>query len=207
MNKLYIQFGCGFQAPKTWKNYDASPTLLFEKIPFLGRLIKKNSQLFPANVLWGNIVKGLPIRENTVDGIFCSHVLEHLALSDFRIALKNTYKYLRKGGIFRLIVPDLYAAIDAYNRDQTDMAAIRFMENTLLGKKDRYHGIYGLIKALFGNSNHLWMWDEKSLRNELMNIGFKEIRRSSLGDSIDPAFNEVEKPDRFKDAVALEMRK
>ena len=58
------------------------PTLLFERIPLLGKLFTKNMARFPANVRYGDIVKGLPIREGTVDGVYASHVLEHLPLAD-----------------------------------------------------------------------------------------------------------------------------
>ena len=81
MNKLYVQFGCGLSAPKEWLNFDSSLTLRFEKIPLLGKLYSKNEFRFPSNVLFGDIVKGLPkIMNNSCDGIYCSHILEHLSL-------------------------------------------------------------------------------------------------------------------------------
>lgn len=96
----YIQYGCGRSAPKNWRNFDASPTLRFERIPFLGRLYTKNDFRFPGNVEYGDIVKGLPVPDNSCKAVYCSHVLEHLSLWDFRMALKNTYKILQKGGIY-----------------------------------------------------------------------------------------------------------
>ena len=62
---------------------------------------------FPSNVKYGDIIKGLPVEDNSCDGLYCSHTLEHLSLQDFRIALKNSYKILKKGGIFRVILPDI----------------------------------------------------------------------------------------------------
>lgn len=207
MRPLFINYGCGFQAPETWLNYDASPTLIFEKIPFLGNIYVKNTQRFPRNIRRGDIVKGLPVAENSAAAIYCSHVLEHLALSDFHLAIKNTYKYLMKGGVFRLVVPDLEYAINEYCKSTDNYAAHRFLDETILGYRNRTKGFYGLLKYFFGNSNHLWMWDEKSLRAELTAAGFAYIRRAEFGDSKEKKFKEVENPLRFEKAICMESIK
>lgn len=206
---LYLQYGCGFSAPKEWKNYDASPTLRFERIPIMGKLYVKNVQRFPENVLYGNIVNGLPEEDNSCDGIYCSHILEHLSYQDFQTAIKNTYKLLKPNGVFRCVVPDLKHAVQDYlnNYDIVDNPASLLMESTILGKQTRAKGISGMLKEMMGNSKHLWMWDEKSLMNELRNAGFKNARPCKFNDSADTHFAFVEEEDRFKFAVAIECSK
>ncbi|MGK7942567.1 MAG: hypothetical protein AB4062_20895 [Crocosphaera sp.] len=44
---------------------------------------------------------------NTVDGIFLSHVLEHIPPNLALEALKNCFAYLKEGGCLRIVVPDL----------------------------------------------------------------------------------------------------
>ena len=78
-DKLCVQYGCGWYAPEGWRNFDASPTLRFERIPLLGRLYTKNTERFPENVEYGDIVAGLPISDNSCQAVYCSHILEHLA--------------------------------------------------------------------------------------------------------------------------------
>jgi hypothetical protein len=51
------------------------------------------------------------------------------------------------------------------------------------------------------------MWDEDSLRVELEQAGFVDIRRAQLGDSAASTFATVEEPDRFLDAVAMEAHR
>ena len=92
MNNEYVQYGCGWSAPINWRNFDASPTLRFERIPIIGKLYTKNDSRFPQNVEFGDIVSGLPIANNSCKGVYCSHILEHLSLEDFKLALKNTHK-------------------------------------------------------------------------------------------------------------------
>jgi SAM-dependent methyltransferase len=194
-------------APEGWLNFDCSQTLTFERIPLLGRLYTKNKHRFPVNVRYGNIVKGLPIPEASCGGIFCCHMLEHLSLADFDRALVQTWRHLAPGGTFRLIVPDLEYFADAYLKETDPLAAIHFMKRTSLGLETRGGGLAQFLAAWLGNSAHLWMWDEKSLAHKLGEHGFRNIRRVQCGDAMDKRFNEVEKPDRFVNSVAMQCEK
>ena len=59
----------------------------------------------------------------------------------------------------------------------------------------------------FGNSQHLWMWDYKSISSELETTGFINIRRAKFGDSIDPMFKDVEDEGRWVNCLGVECRK
>lgn len=207
LGELYVQYGCGMYAPVGWTNFDASPTLRFERIPILGLLYSKNATRFPANVRYGDILVGLPVADASCNGIYCSHVLEHLALEDADVALANTYRYLKPEGIFRLVVPDLGQLAHCYVSDNHDTAAHRFMEASGLGRKRRSRRPLEFIRDWFGNSAHLWMWDERSMAAKLREHGFREIRRAVCGDSEDPRFLEVENKDRFEGCLAMQVRK
>ena len=86
---------------------------------------------------YGNIVRGLPIPKNSCDAIYCSHVLEHLSLNDFRTAIRNTLVYLVPGGRFRCVLPDLERLVATYTSSQHSDAAIKFLESSQLGIKNR----------------------------------------------------------------------
>lgn len=207
--KRYVQYGCGFSAPDEWVNYDASPTLRFERLPVLGRLYTRNSRRFPANVKFGDIVRGLPEQADSCDAVYCSHILEHLAYEDFLTALKNTYKIVKPGGTFRGVVPDLKAAVQDYlsGYDTTEAPANELMRNTMLGVENRPKSLSSNIKGMYGNSKHLWMWDYKSLEYELKKAGFINIRACIFGDSKDPVFKFVEEEGRFYKAAAFDCQK
>jgi len=192
-------------------NFDVSPTLRIQKTPVIGSLLRSRlNTIFPDNVRYGDILKGLPVADGACDGLYCSHTLEHLALDDFRLALRNSYKVLKPGGIFRCIVPDLEFAAREYIRQLDNgqkEASIGFMHETLLGYAVRPRGWKGLISSFFGNAHHLWMWDAHSLAEELRLAGFVSIRPCSYNDSEDKMFTFVEDPSRFNHAVAIECRK
>ena len=205
--EMYVQYGCGWNAPEGWVNFDASPTLRFERIPVIGKLYTRNKERFPANVRYGDIVKGLPIPDASCKAIYCSHILEHLSLEDFDKAVANTRRHLTEGGAFRLVVPDLREVVHDYLASSKEEAAIDFIRISGLGRERRRRGLSGCVVEWLGNSAHLWLWDEKALALKLREHGFRNIRRAHFGDSTDPMFARVERKDRFDRCLAMECLK
>lgn len=206
-NKIAIQYGCGWCAPDEWLNYDSSPTLRFERLPLLGKFSNKNPLKFPDNVKYGDIVKGLPLTNDSCDYVYCSHVLEHLSLVDFRVAISNTFNILKTDGIFRFVVPDLEFLVNQYISDRSSDSAIKFLKNSYLGRENRSKSIINFLYDFFGNSNHLWMWDYPSIVDELGKLGFRDIRRAYFNDSGHKIFNSVEDITRWNDSLGIQCIK
>ncbi len=209
MRSANVQFGCGTCAPELWLNFDAGPAFLLEKrLPFLkAALVRRGFPDYPANIHYGDVIKGLPVDAASAERVYCSHVLEHLALEDCRRTLRNVYSYLKPGGVFRFVVPDLeFYARNYLNASHAD-AASTFMAETYLGERESARGLRSLPKALFGRSQHLWMWDYRNFAEELAAAGFTSIRRAVFGDSGDEAFAAVESEGRWKDCLGVECRR
>jgi len=86
----YVQFGCGLSAPVHWLNFDARPALRLQRFPLLGPLVSSGLfGRFPENVIYGNVVKGLPFLDGSVQLLYCSHTLAYLSLNEFLLALKT----------------------------------------------------------------------------------------------------------------------
>lgn len=213
MTKLYVHYGCGVCAPEGWKNYDASPTSRLQRVPVLGSIFKRGTPDFPSSILYGDIVKGLPdVAQNSCDGVYSSHVLEHLSLEDCRTAIKNTYGILKPGGVFRTVVPDLRWYVQEYldtlqDENKRAEAAVNFIATTHLGRESRPRTPMAMVRSLLGNSAHLWMWDEPSMHKELKDAGFASVRVATCGDSQEAAFAQVENPERFEKSIAFEAVK
>jgi SAM-dependent methyltransferase len=207
--RLYVQYGCGASAPDGWVNFDASPRLRLERLPLLGTLLRATAGLvFPRNAVPGDIVRGLPIRDGTVRGAYCSHVLEHLARDDVPIALSNTFRMLTPGGWFRLVVPDLqWRAAHYLNaaRNADPAAADGLMEACRLGTRVKERHPVALARRQFGRGEHLWMYDFGAVRSLLEASGFTGVRRCEIGDSGDPMFALVEDRGRFFDSGQPEL--
>jgi len=195
-NKLNLHIGCGFKVGKNWTNYDNSPIAILDKIPILRILNKLNNRKFPKEIKYGNIVKRLFCEENTVDNIYCSHVLEHVSLNDGKKMLRNIYMMLKKDGILRIIVPSLEARIEKYIQNKD---AHSFMQSLGCVNAHENENFYKKLRFFFGGSRHRWMFDKNSLFNELKNAGFdsNKIRECEFGDSGLDIFKEVEEEGRF----------
>ena len=202
MKDLYVQYGSGNIYIDNWLNYDASPTLRLQKIPIIGHLIKRDVK-FDKGILYGDIIKGLPIKSGSVKGLFASHVLEHLSYEDARTCLKNSFDLLKPGGCFRLIVPNLSFFIDEYQKKissqkiDKNQAALEFNYRSGLGRKESSNSVLRRILLAFSNSEHLWMWDFQSLKTELHNAGFSDITEFKQGVAADKMFLLPEKDHQF----------
>jgi SAM-dependent methyltransferase len=215
----YVYYGASTSAVPSWINFDASLTVRFQNLPLVGKALARlsgNGFSFPDYLRYGDIITGLPLPDGSADGIYASHVLEHLSLEDMRAALRNTLRLLRPGGVFRLIVPDLHerarryvARIDADPRDAG--AALDFIEATELGEQRAMAGALRRLRRGLSLARHQWMWDHPSMARELESAGFVAIRKSAFGDAADPRFREVEQHDRYFTGdiaeVSLEARR
>lgn len=86
---VYVNCGCGnrFCTDKEWVNIDFNS---------MDKSVKSI-----------NILKGLPFDDNSVDAIFSSCMLEHFTKEQAERHLKECFRILRKGGVCRIVVPDL----------------------------------------------------------------------------------------------------
>lgn len=201
----FIQFGCGLCAPPSWRNFDAGPAFWLEKrLPFTRPLLARlGYPLYPANIEYGNVVAGLPVQPGSADAVYCSHVLEHLTLEELRTTLRNVHSYLRPGGTFRMVLPDLEFLARQYLESGAPDASSTFMRESYLGVESQPAGMRKVARTIFGRSAHLWMWDEKNLAAELAAAGFVKIRRAHFGDDPAPQFREVEDRGRWDNCLGM----
>lgn len=100
------------------------------------------------------------IKDESVDLIYCCHMLEHLSYTQTVGALYTWYRKLKGGGVLRLAVPDLEKACALY-----------------LLTKDKEK-----LKSMFWGSQrhdfdfHKNGWSKDDLEEELLNVGFENVR-------------------------------
>lgn len=102
--------------------------------------------------------------DNSVHLIYAAHILEHYNRKQYLEVLYEWHRVLAPGGILRLAVPDFAACAKLYHEE---------------GLKDGLTGLIGLIVG--GQRNeydyHKMVFDESFLTKELLEVGFKEVRR------------------------------
>ena len=102
-------------------------------------------------------------KDNTVEEIYASHVLEYFDRNDVIHVLTEWKRVLKPSGILRLAVPNFPKLVEVYQSSK-DLSSIL---GPLYGKWD------------IGNQEfiyHKTVYDENSLKNVLEEVGFKNIK-------------------------------
>ena len=202
-----LNLGCGLSTHDGWVNYDNSPRLKLQRLPLVGHFFKLLKPTFPSEVFYGDITTRIPAQSNSVDFIYSSHMLEHLSLEDFKLALHEIYRLLKPGGVFRGVVPDLEASIEVYLSKTNPEAGSEFLKEINLGIEKKPKGVLSKIKSILGSSCHLWMWDYKGISFELDKVGYINISRAFFNDSNIQEFMSIEKFDRWNHCLGFECQK
>jgi predicted SAM-dependent methyltransferase len=99
--------------------------------------------------------------KNSIELIYASHVLEHFSRWDVKSVLARWYDILQERGILRLAVPDFESICKYYLKTKQ----LRDISGMLYGGQD------------FEENYHKWIWDFNQIEKEMIEVGFKEIKR------------------------------
>lgn len=129
-----------------------------------------------ARVIRHNCCKRLPLPDNSVDHILCSHFLEHVYPVEADSILKDFLRVLKPGATLHVIVPDLKGQALKYLRDEEAgraEAADEFIAETLLSRENTGTIRYRLLEFIGGfGLQHRWMYDHRSMTGRLLRAGF-----------------------------------
>ena len=152
----YIHIGCGFHKFANFDNLDFyNSSFSFWK--------KKN--YIPHDFKYK-----LPFEDNIYDGAFSEHTIEHLYYNDAKFLFTEIFRILKKSSIFRCTVPGLELYIENYNNKKTSKYFSSF-ENGCDALRD-----------LTSNYGHLNIWDQQTLKRELLNAGFSSVKTCKFGE-------------------------
>lgn len=203
---MKVNLGCGSQVVKEWVNVDFALGAKLSKIPFF-KLINSRTRLF--NLNWDNRIlihdlrKKFPWANESVDTIYSSHTLEHFTRLDGLRFLKECHRVLKRGGIIRIVVPDLQSIVNEYNNKT--LPADQFVDKLLV----LYNGEGSLLKSLlmpFIQFPHKCMYDTPTLLSIILDVGFEAQSRAPFNSDIED-IKAIEIEERTKSAVIIEGRK
>lgn len=212
---LRINVGCGDAPTQGWRNFDNSLSVRVSKIPFLPDILHKLGFLedlqyrlmklaHDNDIEYGDVTKGLPVKDGSVDVLYSSHMLEHLDRNEANTFLKEAFRILRPGSIIRIVVPDIQKQVAQYN-DLGDADA--FIEATLLcGPRPRSLA-QRLRLLLIGTRLHQWMYDGKSLCRLLEKHGFVKAEVLPAGQTRIEGYEPLDLRERFSESVYVEAEK
>lgn len=216
----YVHIGCNVIAPESWVNIDGSWNAWFSRYSMVRKLLwklrfideKVANYPWPKNILIWDVNKGLPFPHNSIEGIYSSHLLEHLSQSKATFFVQECYRVLKVGGRIRLVVPDLRSYIEEYVQMKKGTPESPLPANRLMERLNTCHWhdremlsfplrIYRAMKDFL---SHKWMYDRESLISLLQEAGFENVSEKNYLDSVIPRIADVEREDRFEMSVCVE---
>jgi predicted SAM-dependent methyltransferase len=212
---LRINIGCGQTPTKGWMNFDNSLSLLLSKIPLLPDVLLKINFLERSQyqfiqfardhfIEYGDVTKGLPVKEGSCEVLYSSHMLEHLDRYEADLFLKEVFRILRPNGIIRIAVPDIEKKVDQYiesgNSDD-------FIESTYMCVPRPRTLSQRIRLLLVGTRHHQWMYSGKSLSKLLQNHGFVDINVMPAGQTNISDSESLDLKERESESIYVEARK
>lgn len=209
---LKLNLGCGTVQPEGWVNVDYSFGARLTKIPFYN-FINKRLKLFDIDPegntrVWDktfihDLNKRFPWNDNSVDIIYTSHTLEHFSKEEGLAILKESCRVLKKGGIIRIVVPDLAQFINEYNSGK--MRSDEFVKKLGVLYESRNSSLKNLLIPVT-QFPHKCMYDSKTLVEILNSLNLPASTKNPFESDI-PDIKDIELPERTVNAVIVEGKK
>lgn len=173
--KRAVNLGCGVSIAPGWINLDNSPNARLSKFPAVRWALWKAGILsdqhyavpWSKDVILHDLTNKMPFEDSSIDYVYASHVLEHLTLAHARKLLLDIYRVLRKGGLVRLVVPDLSFGARRY------LTALESNPNDATAAETLLSWLQ--LSRPTARDPHLWMYDAPSLGAEMQSAGFAKI--------------------------------
>lgn len=156
-NKHYLNIGCGPNITPEFINLD------YTWRPGI-------------DICW-DITRKLPLKHNSLSGIYSEHCIEHIPETEARSLLSQCFNQLKPGGTIRIAVPDAELYLDLYVKAKQGEHVVFPYENE--SEMKTASTAIKAVNRVFRDYGHLYAYDYYILKEILENIGFTDINRAS----------------------------
>ncbi len=177
IDNVKLHFGCGTKVLDGWFNIDG--------------WIKKKSR--PPDFLM-DLRCPLPFSNDSTRFIFAEHIMEHFDFDEGARIYAEFYRILKKGGVLKIVVPDLEKYCLNYINKNIEWFKITEPEVS--------SPALGINKMIYNNF-HKVFYDFDTLRGMLIDAGFKIVVRSSLKGSAVKELNDCDSAEALKEVQSL----
>lgn len=200
---MKLNLGCGSHSPEGWVNVDYALGARLMKIPFF-KLINRKIRLFDLDwnrdVFLHDLNKRFPWPDSSADAVYSSHNIGHVSAPFF---LSECFRVLRKGGIIRIVVPDLRHVVDEYISG--NIPADKFVESLNVITGNSRSRLKNRLSALIEFPQYC-LYDSKRLHEIMTDAGFMTEEKKAFESEIDD-IRIIELEGRTENAVIMEGRK
>jgi predicted SAM-dependent methyltransferase len=145
---------------------------------FFPSFINLDYNWIPGVDLCWDLSRPLPFPDNSLEGIFSEHCLEHLSLSQAHHLIGEFWRTLAPGHIVRIIVPDAELFIRTYCHWMSGTKH-PFPLPYLCDLADMTFSPIQIVNAIFRNYGHQYAYDYDLLSKMLKLQGFSKVCRCS----------------------------
>ena len=213
--KTRINIGCGSEPLEGYLNFDNSPSVRLAKWPIILHLLDFFGLVSPETlnfvafckdeeITFGDAVKGLPIETDSVEVVYCSHVVEHVGSGQLSAFLGEIRRILSNTGTVRFVLPDLAIHISQYEKDKD---ANHFMHAMMVSPPPIGTWRDKLRLLLVGYRHHQWMYDAQSFEQLLSENGFDNIIELDAGETGMKDAHGIDLEERAEISLYVEARK
>lgn len=169
-DKIMLNVGCGTDYKDGWINIDNNSDNNINKL----------------DLNW-DLRYPLPFEDNSVDFIFNEHFIEHLTVEEGQVAIKDSMRVLKPGGVLRIATPDLELSVDKYLNVslEDDVVVKQFNLEFIKTRAER-------LNMAFSWWGHKWLYDWEELERRLREAGCKNIKACKLRKSIHKELRGIE---------------
>jgi predicted SAM-dependent methyltransferase len=151
------------------------------------------------DICWDITKKNYPLKNESIDGIYTEHCLEHIAYEKCLDNFKEFYRLLKKDGTLRIILPDGEIYCNLYVQNKTN-------KNIILPYGEFEKTPMISINRIFRSHGHQFIYDYDTLEFLLKEAGFKNVKREAFRTGNDDRLL-IDSPERVIESVYLEAIK
>jgi predicted SAM-dependent methyltransferase len=155
--------------------------------------------------------RNLPFKDDSIDIIYCSHVIEHLPSETFNYLFDEFHRVLKYNGIVRVILPDIERAMLSCLAEEGQGSIDIGEQLGTLPHALRSSRLRMMVESLFGfPSLHKTLITSKNVNN-FFDDNSKWLMKQSLrfmeSDIHVNLLNKIETESRCKGSLIFELRK
>lgn len=129
---------------------------------------------------------GLPLEEGSCDYIYSVHFFEHLEYRHGLKLMRDCYRALRPGGVFRIALPNFRGLFDAYLQgDYKYVELIDILKKLPWVEPGTETLVDHINYGVYQYGEHKCIYDEEKIILILHRIGFRSVAPSSYQEGMD----------------------
>jgi ubiquinone/menaquinone biosynthesis C-methylase UbiE len=167
---LKLHLGCGSNMLAGWLNTDSTPSPIADYLDCTARL---------------------PFVDGCLAAVFCEHLIEHLEKPGAQFMMREVFRVLRPGGVFRVVTPSLEAFAQMVLEPE-GAAACLYLDFYRRFSGNLQAEISDAVNSIFYLHGHRHVYRKAELIAMLAEAGFAELRPLAAGSHGDPVFDGVD---------------